>query len=187
MRILLSAAASAALLAFSICAAAAASCQKEPTFEAWLDGVRAEARANGISDRAISSALNGVRFDPAIVKKDRAQGVFTQDFLQFSDRMVAAYRLSGGKQKMAQLKSTFAKIEAEFGVPAPVLTAFWGLETDFGAFNGDGPTLISLATLAYDCRRPDLFRRQLMAAIRIIDRGDLTAAQMRGKIGRAHV
>src|SRR5690606_40678276 len=73
-----------------------------------------------------------------------------------------------------------------FGVPAPVLTAFWGLETDFGAFNGDGPTLTSLATLAYDCRRPDLFRRQLMSAIKIIDRGDLTRSEERrvGKEGR---
>jgi lytic murein transglycosylase len=180
MKVLLRAAVSAVLLTFPLSAALAASCQKEPTFAAWLDGVRAEARADGVSEQAISSALAGVKFDPGIVKKDRAQGVFTQDFLQFSDRMVAAYRLSGGKQKMAQLKSTFAKIESEFGVPAPVLTAFWGLETDFGAFNGDGPTLTSLATLAYDCRRPDLFRRQLMAAIKIIDRGDLTAAQMRG-------
>jgi lytic murein transglycosylase len=65
-------------------------------------------------------------------------------------------------------------------VPAPVLTAFWALETDFGAFNGDGPTLTSLATLGYDCRRPDLFRLQLIDAMKIIDRGDLSAAQMRG-------
>jgi lytic murein transglycosylase len=61
-----------------------------------------------------------------------------------------------------------------------VLTAYWGLETDFGAFVGDGPTLVSLATLAYDCRRPELFRRQLLAAVAVIDRGDLTAAEMRG-------
>jgi lytic murein transglycosylase len=180
MLVLTRALASAAFLALSTEGAFAASCQKEPTFEAWLDGVRKESLADGVSQRAVNSALANVSFDPAIVKKDRAQGVFTQDFLQFSDRMVAGYRLTQGKANIEKMKATFAKIENEFGVPAPVLTAFWGLETDFGAFNGDGPTLTSLATLAYDCRRPDLFRRQLLAAIKIIDRGDLSAAEMRG-------
>jgi lytic murein transglycosylase len=142
--------------------------------------VRAEAKTQGDSQHAIDEALDGVVFDPAIVAKDRAQGVFTQDFLQFSDRMVAGYRITNGKANIAKLASVFARIEKQYGVPAPVLTAFWGLETDFGAFNGDGPTLTSLATLGYDCRRPDLFRTQLLAAIKIIDRGDLTADQMRG-------
>jgi lytic murein transglycosylase len=158
----------------------AASCQKEPTFAAWLDGVRKEAAAQGASAGAIAEALSGVRFDPAVVKKDRAQGVFTQDFLQFSDRMVNGSRLSGGTANIGKYKNTFAAIEKQFGVPAPVLTAFWGLETDFGAFIGDGPTLTSLATLAYDCRRPELFRTQLLAAIQIISRGDLSAGEMRG-------
>jgi lytic murein transglycosylase len=158
----------------------AAGCHKEATFDAWLDGVRAEAKAAGDSQHAIDAALSGVVFDPAIVRKDRAQGVFTQDFLQFSDRMVAGYRLTEGNANIARLAGVFGRIEKQFGVPAPVLTAFWGLETDFGAFNGDGPTLTSLATLGYDCRRPDLFRTQLLSAIKIIDRGDLSADQMRG-------
>jgi lytic murein transglycosylase len=156
------------------------SCHKEKTFDAWLDGVRSDARAAGDSANAIDEALDGVTFDPDIVKKDRAQGVFTQDFLQFSDRMVAAYRLTEGRARIAKLADVFQRIEKTYGVPAPVLTAFWGLETDFGAGNGTGPTLTSLATLGYDCRRPDFFRRQLMAAIKIIDRGDLSASQMRG-------
>ncbi len=160
--------------------ALAAGCQKEPNFAAWLDGVRKEAAGLGLSPSAINSALANVSFDPAIVKKDRAQGVFTQDFLQFSDRMVSGYRLTKGPQLIAKYKNTFAGIDKQFGVPAPVLTAYWALETDFGAFIGDGPTLTSLATLAYDCRRPDLFRTQLIDAIRIINRGDLTAAEMRG-------
>lgn len=160
--------------------ALAASCHKEPTFAAWLDGVRAEAKADGVSPRAINAALRNVKFDPVIVKKDHAQGVFTQSFLQFSGRMVSSARISSGAQKLAANKNTFARIEKQFGVPGPVLTAFWGLETDFGAFNGDGDTLTSLATLAYDCRRPDFFRLQLMSAIKIIDRGDLDASQMRG-------
>ena len=160
--------------------ALAASCQKEPNFDAWLNGVRAEAASLGLSRGAINSALGNVRFDPAIVKKDRAQGVFTQDFLTFSDRMVSSSRLKGGAAKISQYGKTFAAIEKRFGVPAPVLTAYWALETDFGGFLGDGPTLTSLATLAYDCRRPELFRRQLIAAIKIINRGDLSAGEMRG-------
>ena len=170
----------AAALSVFAAPALAAGCHKEATFDAWLDGVRAEAQASGDSERAIGDALDDASFDPAIVKKDRAQGVFTQDFLQFSDRMVAAYRISSGTAKIAQMKSVFDRIEKTYGVPAPVLTAFWALETDFGAFNGDGPTLTSLATLGYDCRRPDLFRLQLIDAMKIIDRGDLSAAQMRG-------
>ncbi len=158
----------------------AAGCHKEPNFAAWLDGVRQEAAAQGLSRSAINSALANVTFDPAIVKKDHAQGVFTQSFLEFSDRMVSGYRLKKGAENISKYKNTFAGIEREFGVPAPVLTAYWGLETDFGAFIGDGPTLTSLATLAYDCRRPDFFRTQLIDAIKIIDRGDLTAAEMRG-------
>ena len=160
--------------------ALAAGCHKEPNFAAWLDGVRKEAAGLGLSQSAINSALANVRFDPAIVKKDRAQGVFTQSFLEFSDRMVSGYRLKKGAENIKKYGNTFAGIEKAFGVPAPVLTAYWGLETDFGAFIGDGPTLTSLATLAYDCRRPDLFRTQLIDAIKIIDRGDLSAAEMRG-------
>jgi lytic murein transglycosylase len=94
--------------------------------------------------------------------------------------MVSGHRLKQGPQLIAKYKNTFTGIEREFGVPAPVLTAYWGLETDFGSFIGDGPTLTSLATLAYDCRRPDLFRTQLIAAIKIIDRGDLSPSEMRG-------
>ena len=170
----------AAFLAAISTSAAAQSCQKEGSFEAWLQGVRTEAASMGLSQSAIDSALGSVRFDQAIVNKSRAQGVFTQDFLQFSDRMVESYRVPQGKAAIQKAANTFARIEQTFGVPAPVLTAYWGLETDFGAVVGDGPTLTSLATLAYDCQRPELFRRQLLAAIAVIDRGDLSASEMRG-------
>lgn len=172
----------AAFLAAALAASPAisAGCQKEGTFAAWLDGVRREAAAAGISQGAIEAGLSGVRFDEGIVKKDRGQGVFNQTFIEFSDRMVEGYRVKQAPGRIAKLKSVFQKIEKQYGVPAPVIVAFWALETDFGANIGDGPTLTSLATLAYDCRRPDLFRPQLLAALRIIDRGDLTPAQMRG-------
>ncbi|HZP20308.1 MAG TPA: lytic murein transglycosylase [Bauldia sp.] len=173
-------AAAAVLLAAGATGAVAAGCQKEPSFEAWLANVKKEAAASGVSAGTISTALAGVRFDPSIVAKDRAQKVFAQTFLEFSDRMVAGYRLKTGAAKIAALKPLFQKIEKKYGVPAPVIVAFWGLETDFGANIGNLPTLVSVATLAYDCRRPDVFRPQLIDALKVIDRGDLTADQMRG-------
>jgi lytic murein transglycosylase len=94
--------------------------------------------------------------------------------------MVAGYRLQHGAANLDKYANTFARIEREYGVPGPVLTSFWGLETDFGANIGDGPTLTSLATLAYDCRRPDMFRKELLSAMVIVERGDLSAAEMRG-------
>lgn len=172
----------AACLALAMLAgpALAQKCHSEGSFNGWLKSFKREAAAAGISRRAISAGLKGIRFDPEIVKKDRRQSVFSQTFLKFSDRMVAQYRLDQGRSKLNRYGSTFASIKKQFGVPGPVLSSFWGLETDFGANIGDGPTLISLATLAYDCRRPELFRAQLLAALKIIDRGDLKAGEMRG-------
>jgi lytic murein transglycosylase len=158
-----------------------AACQGGKSFEAWLSDVKSEAASQGISQAAISDALDGVTFDPAIVSKDRGgQAVFTQAFVQFANRMANANRLENGRAKIRANAATFRRIEQEFGVPAGVLVAFWGLETDFGNFLGKGETIRSVATLAYDCKRPDLFRDQLFALLKIVDRGDLTPAQMRG-------
>ena len=155
-------------------------CRPTQSFDAWLDDFKREAAGSGISKQAMASGLAGVAYDQAIVNRDRAQGVFSQSFLQFSGRMVAPYRLQGGAERIAKNKAVFARIENEFGVPAPVIVAFWGLETDFGANIGKDPIIRSLATLAYDCRRPDMFREQLMAALKIIQRGDLDPQEMIG-------
>lgn len=160
--------------------AMAANCHKERDFNSWLNGVAKEAAAAGVSQEAIQAGLGGVRFDQGIVNKDRAQGVFSQTFLEFSDRMVEQYRVKQGPGHIKKYAKTFNAIEKKYGVPAPVIVSFWGLETDFGANTGNGETLVSLATLAYDCRRPELFREQLIAALKVIDRGDLTPNQMRG-------
>ena len=158
----------------------AQSCENNPAaFPAWLDGVRAEALAAGISQGAVS-ALNGVGYDQGVVNRDRAQGVFSQTFLEFSDRVVSSYRLRTGQQHLSTYASIFAQIEQQFGVPGPVIVALWAMETDFGANTGDIPIIPALATLAFDCRRPDEFRPQLLDALRIIDRGDLTLGQMVG-------
>jgi lytic murein transglycosylase len=94
--------------------------------------------------------------------------------------MADGYRLDQGKAQLSKHADTFARIEQEFGVPGPVLVGFWGLETDFGAVQGDFGTLQSLATLAYDCRRPDMFRAELVAALTLLDRGDLAPADLKG-------
>lgn len=158
-----------------------AACQGGKSFEAWLQDFKAEARTQGISDRTLAQAAPSMTFDQSIVNKDRGgQGVFTQGFVQFSDRMANNNRLQTGKARIKANARTFERIEKEFGVPAGVLTAFWGLETDFGGFLGNGNTIRSVTTLAYDCRRPDMFREELLALLKIIERGDLSPADMRG-------
>src|SRR5262249_38204565 len=128
----------------------------------------------------LASALDGVTFDPSIVARDRRQGVFQQGFLEFSDRMVARYRLETGAQMLRRHADLFARIERQYGVPGPVLVAFWGLESDFGTNMGKLPILRALATLAYDCRRPQFFRPQLIDALRVAERGDLRPSEMLG-------
>ncbi|QPC44723.1 lytic murein transglycosylase [Kaustia mangrovi] len=155
-----------------------AACQNTGSFDRWLQGFKQEAAASGISQRTIANALNGVTLDPKVIAADRRQGVFAQTFLEFSGRMVNNYRLTHGRRNLKKYGSTFSRIERQYGVPGPVITAFWALETDFGANMGNTSTLRSLATLAYDCRRPEEFRPQLMAALRIVQRGDLTPREM---------
>jgi lytic murein transglycosylase len=176
-------AAAAALLASLLltgAALAAPACQNKGSFEQWLGEFKREAAAQGIPSHIISAALDEMTLDPGVIRRDRAQGVFSQSFLQFSDRMVSKYRLVKGGQLIKQHAALFARIEKQFGVPAPIIVAFWGLESDFGSNNGKFSVVRSIATLAYDCRRPDFFRPQLMDALRIIQRGDLRVDEMIG-------
>ncbi len=148
-------------------------------FDGFMKAFRKEAAAQGIGAEALA-ALNGIKYDTSVIKKDRAQNVFSQSFLQFSGRMVTDYRIKHGAELIQKHKSTFSAVEKQFGVPAPVIVAFWALETDFGANIGDMPTIQSLATLSWDCRRPEKFRPQLMAALELVQRGDLQPEEMRG-------
>ena len=158
---------------------AAATCQNSGNFDRWLDGFRNEAAEAGVSARTIQSALGGMRLDQGIIARDRRQGFFAQSFLDFSDKLTRG-RAESGRRKMEQHKALFAAVEKAYGVPAPVITAFWALESDFGNGMGNLPVLRSLATLAYDCRRGEMFRGELMAALKIIDRGDLEPGDMIG-------
>ena len=148
-------------------------------FQSWLDDFKAEAASKGISQATIASSLNGVTADQNVLSRDHSQKVFNQSFEEFSGRMVPP-RLTRGANMLKQYGSVLSRIEDTYGVPGEVLVAIWGLETDFGVNIGKFPTLRSLATLAYDCRRTELFRGELLDALRIIDRGDLSAAEMRG-------
>jgi lytic murein transglycosylase len=149
------------------------------SFETWLTGFKSDAAAKGISQSVISAALNGVTVDQSVLTRDHSQKVFGQSFEEFSGRMVPP-RLARGSNMMKQYGSVLSRIEQAYGVPGEVLVAIWGLETDFGANTGKYQTIRSLATLAYDCRRADEFRSELMDALRIIERGDLSLAEMRG-------
>ena len=159
--------------------ALAADCQRG-NFADWLEGFKAEAGALGISQRAITSALNGVTYDPAIIARDHAQSVFQQSFEQFSGRMVSPDRLRKGANMLKRYGSILERIEDRYGVPEEVLVAIWGLESDYGVNQGKYSTIRALATLAYDCRRSEKFRAELLDAMRIVERGDLAANDMIG-------
>ncbi|MGZ5988889.1 MAG: lytic murein transglycosylase, partial [Rhizomicrobium sp.] len=165
-------------LAVSAVPAYAASCGSG-SFDAWLNDFKTEAAAKGISQAAINTGLNGVTLDQSVLSRDRSQHVFSQSFEEFSGRMVPP-RMTRGSNMLKQYGSVLSRIEKTYGVPGEVLVAIWGLETDFGVNSGKFATIRSLATLAYDCRRADSFRAELMDALRIIERGDLTPAEMRG-------
>jgi lytic murein transglycosylase len=170
-----------AFLLLSSSSALAAPCSNNPAqFGQWLEIFKKEAVAAGISPRTVNHALGGLTYDPTTIAKDRGQGVFAQTFFQFSGRMVSSNRLQVGGQLLKKYADVFARIERQYGVPGPVLVAFWGLETDFGKVMGNLETLRSLATLGFDCRRPQEFQEQLLYALRVIERGDLSPQEMRG-------
>lgn len=168
----------AALAAFP---AHAAECGHDANgFDGFLGGIRAEAAAAGVSQGAIDQGLDGVTYNQSVISHDRGQKVFHQTFEEFSGRMVNAYRLRKGAQLLNENAELFSRIDGKYGVPGPVLVAIWGLETDFGAVMGNFPTIESLATLAWDCRRSDEFRGELIDALKLVQRGDLDPKTARG-------
>lgn len=162
-------------------AEAAPRCRNTHNFDVWMAAFKKEALSKGITQQTISAALDGITFDPAIIKRDSGQAVFQQSFLQFAGRMTAAGRYQNGLKQLKAQAPLLARIEQATGVPPAVVVALWGLESDYGAYKGGIYQIIrSVATLAYDCRRPDFFREQLMGALRIVQRGDLRPDQMIG-------
>src|SRR3984885_11277254 len=161
-------------------AAQAAACRSGGPYEPWLADLKREAMAQGISQQAIAAAAPYLTYHQRIANINHGQRVFSHTFLEFSDRMAAAYRIQTGAAKIKTYAPIFARIDQQYGVPAPVIVAFWALESDFGANMGKEKTLSPLASLAYDCRRADRFRAQLTDALRLIQRGDLQPEDMIG-------
>jgi lytic murein transglycosylase len=155
-------------------------CRNTGEFGVWLDGFRKEAAAQGISRATVAAALDGITLDPGVIARDRKQSFFSQSFLTFSDKLISQGRIQNGLARLKQQRELFARVEKDYGVPGPVIAALWALESDYGSFMGKMSILRSLATLAYDCRRGEEFRAELMDTLRIIDRGDLRPEEMIG-------
>lgn len=172
--------AAACLLAFAGQEALAAKCGNNAGgFPRWLDQFKKEAVAAGVSQKVVASALNGVTYDARVIKLDRNQQHFKLSFDKFY--ATRARPLEGlGRSRLSSNAALLSKIEARYGVPGEVIVAIWGMETGFGANVGNMQSLRSLATLAYDCRRSAFFTSELMAALSIVQRGDMAASQMVG-------
>ncbi len=157
----------------------------------FLNGVKAEAVAKGLSPAAADRVLNGAQIDQRVLNADRSQGVFQKDFIAFSRALISQNRIDNGRAAAQRNAATFDRIETQFGIPREVILAFWAFETDYGSFQGDYNTRNALVTLAHDCRRPELFRPQLIAAIELNQRGDFnpdtTTGAWAGEIGQVQM
>src|SRR6266849_165592 len=151
-------------------------------FNTFVAGISADARAAGISPNVISSALGGVQQDMAVLNFDRRQRyTFNKSFEQYVSTRVGPGRINGGRAMLQRHAALLARIEQRFGVPRQILVAIWGLETDFGKGDmGKLPVVRTLATLAHDCRRSELFQGELLAALKIVQRGDLPLQDLIG-------
>ena len=149
-------------------------------FSEWLEGLRQEARAKGISEAILHEALDDLHPIPRVIELDRRQPEFTQSFWRYLDARVTEGRIERGRMLLELHAELLDSIEKQYGVQPRFLVAFWGLETNFGDYLGSFPVIGSLATLAHDPRRSDFFRSELLAALSILDDGHITAKEMFG-------
>jgi lytic murein transglycosylase len=171
----------AAMALIPMAAAAAPRCGDGPAgFPAWLQEFKSEAAERGISSRVLDNAFAGVTYDKKVIGYDRHQHAFKMTLQQFMARRAPPYYVKRAKEEMASNARLLSRIQKRFGVQPEILVAIWGMETGFGSYMGNLSTIRSLATLAYDCRRSAFFTNELTSALEIIQRGDMTAAEMRG-------
>jgi lytic murein transglycosylase len=172
----------ACLLLAGTTAEAFAQCGSGPAgFDSWLQRFRLQAAAQGVKSGTVLSALSSVTYDPTVIRLDHSQRSFKLSFEQFYARRVNGAMISHGRALMQRHRALLDRIEQRFGVPGAVIVAIWGLETNYGANLGARYSIIrSLATLSYDCRRSDFFTGQLLDALKIVEEGDLTPAELRG-------
>jgi membrane-bound lytic murein transglycosylase B len=155
------------------------SAQTPLTFPEWLDGVRAEARANGISQTTIDRALGHIELLPIVVERDRAQPEQTLTLETYITQHVTAKTARSAQAAASAHAAILRRVSERYGVPAPVLVAVWGLESNFGKFTGTKPTIAALATLAYNGRRA-MFRAELFNALTILDREPIAPDDLKG-------
>lgn len=157
-----------------------AQAQSEADFPAWLAEFQKEAREQGISQATLDAALKDIQPIPRVLELDQRQPEFVDTFWNYLDKRLSPSRLERGQKLMAQHAALLAEVEAAQGVPAAILAAFWGLETNYGSTLGDYPVPAALATLAFDPRRSGFFRAELMQALRILEAGPVAAPDMKG-------
>jgi lytic murein transglycosylase len=167
-----------ALAALMVPGAALAQCGG--SFGSFVNGLKTEAVSRGHAPTTVDRFFAGVQQDKRTLQADRSQGVFKMDFVDFARRVISAGRMQNGQRNAQTYDAIFDRAERDYGVPRGVLLAFWALETDFGAVQGDFNTLNSLVTLSHDCRRPDLFRPQVFAALKLYENGDFDPARTTG-------
>jgi membrane-bound lytic murein transglycosylase B len=169
------AALAAAALAFPSTAGAA-----REDFTSWLDAVVHEARSRGISKATIDASFDGVTPIERIIDLDRGQPRKPAEFCGYMRRRLTDTRISRGRDMLAEHRELLKQVSAKYGVPERFIVALWGLETNFGDYTGDYRVIDALATLAYDERRGPMFRKQLFAALHIVDQGHQQPERMTG-------
>ncbi|WP_299876795.1 lytic murein transglycosylase [uncultured Sulfitobacter sp.] len=149
-------------------------------FQKWITEFRTRALSQGITAKIFDAAMTGLTFDEDVIRRDRNQSEFTKTIWDYLDTAASDLRVSNGKAALKKWDGVLSRIEAEYGVEKEVVTAIWGLESAYGTFKGGDSVINSLATLAYDARRAAFFEGELLHALRIVQSGDTTPAQMRG-------
>jgi lytic murein transglycosylase len=172
----------AATLALAPATVVAADCGSDGAgFAVWLERFKAKAAAQGVSRATIERALADASYDRTVVRLDRSQKSFKLSFEEFYARRVGSALIKRGQGLMRTHRATLDRVEKRFGVPAPVIIAIWGLETNYGAdTSGKFSIIRSLATLSYDCRRSEFFTAHLLDALRIVQKGDMEPEDLRG-------
>ncbi|MGO3057643.1 lytic murein transglycosylase [Halomonas sp. AOP43-A1-21] len=149
-------------------------------FEQWLNEFRRFAATQGISEATLATALNGVRYRDRVIELDRYQPEFVRPIWEYLDSAASDTRVNTGRERFEENRQTALEMQQRFGVPAEIVVAIWGIESNYGSNFGDFSTIEALATLAYDGRRRDFARGELLAALRIIEQGDISAERMKG-------
>jgi membrane-bound lytic murein transglycosylase B len=149
-------------------------------FETWLEELRAEALSRGISEATLDSALADVELIPRVVTLDRNQPEFKLTFDQYLQRVLTDAKVAEGRQQLARNRELLTKLQKQYGVQPRFLIALWGIESNYGRLSGGFRVIDAILTLAYDGRRPAYFRGELLAALKILDDGHISAGQMTG-------